>query len=282
MNLVFIHGRGQQERSAAELELIWTRAWELGLKKNNLSIPESTTIIFPFYGDKLIELIQAKEDNRERSKGFNDEPLPRFMLEIIRELDDHMMSTDSEYAKQYLEQEISKGPMNWEWFQSVLRRLDNTWLGDFSLSVFTKDAYHYLDDKKIQHEVNDLVRGCMNNEPCVVVGHSLGSAVGYQIFQENPALYIKKYITVGSPLGLTSFQKRLYDKSMPTCVHAWYNALDEGDGVALHLLDEHHFNVQPSIENYNGVHNHTKNKHGIEGYLDDKEVARVIYEALIG
>jgi hypothetical protein len=60
----------------------------------------------------------------------------------------------------------------------------------------------------------------------------------------------------------------------------WYNAYDEGDIVALNPLKDPWFKTDPSINNYNRVKNHTDNRHGIVGYLNDVTVARCIAEAL--
>jgi len=68
---------------------------------------------------------------------------------------------------------------------------------------------------------------------------------------------------------------------MPACVKSgWYNAYDERGVVALNPLSKKYFDITPEIENKDDVRNHTDNRHGIEGYLDDKDVAREIYEAL--
>jgi len=49
---------------------------------------------------------------------------------------------------------------------------------------------------------------------------------------------------------------------------------------ALHPLDSVNFNISPSIENKTDVNNHTDNRHGIAGYLDDATVAIQIRNAL--
>ena len=38
----------------------------------------------------------------------------------------------------------------------------------------------------------------------------------------------------------------------------------------------------PPVENKTDVKNRTNNQHGINGYLDDKDVARRIHDALVG
>ena len=39
--------------------------------------------------------------------------------------------------------------------------------------------------------------------------------------------------------------------------------------------------LEPAVTNFNQVKNHTDNRHGIDGYLDDMTVARWILNALV-
>ena len=60
--------------------------------------------------------------------------------------------------------------------------------------------------------------------------------------------------------------------------------MDNRDVVALHPLDTSNLPIypeNPAIENKTDVRNRTDNRHGIAGYLDDAEVARRIYNALV-
>ena len=57
--------------------------------------------------------------------------------------------------------------------------------------------------------------------------------------------------------------------------------MDERDVVALHPLDSANFNIDPAIENKTDVNNHTDNRHGITGYLDDATVAKRIRDASV-
>ena len=64
------------------------------------------------------------------------------------------------------------------------------------------------------------------------------------------------------------------------CVKLLYNFTNEPYdkywyGVALNSLDKIYFTIDPAvIENKDEVLNYTDNKLGIEGYLDDKIVAK--------
>jgi hypothetical protein len=63
-------------------------------------------------------------------------------------------------------------------------------------------------------------------------------------------------------------------------VQVWNNAFDSRDIVALNPLDRANFPVQPEIRNYGDIKNHTNNRHGIDGYLDDPIVAGWVLDAL--
>jgi hypothetical protein len=107
--------------------------------------------------------------------------------------------------------------------------------------------------------------------------------VGYNVLRHLEGINVNKYITVGCPLGLKSVRSKLEVPIMnPDCLlDGWFNAYDERDVVALQPLDNVHFNIDPAIVNYDEVDNFTDNRHGIDGYLSDKEVALVIYEQLM-
>src|SRR5215208_4338102 len=59
--LIFVHGRSQQEKDSLALKGEWIAAWEKGLAKSNLSRPiEDKDIHFPYYGDTLFQMVGGK------------------------------------------------------------------------------------------------------------------------------------------------------------------------------------------------------------------------------
>jgi hypothetical protein len=81
-------------------------------------------------------------------------------------------------------------------------------------------------------------------------------------------------------LAVRAVRDLLRPLSYPAPVGGWYNAFDTRDVVSLYPLDGANFPVQPAVENHAAVRNHTDNRHGIAGYLDDAEVARRVLDAL--
>ncbi|WP_339134114.1 MAG: hypothetical protein WGN25_14500 [Candidatus Electrothrix sp. GW3-4] len=287
MNLIFIHGRDQQGKNPQELQTQWEEALERGWSNAGLSRPNNLNVIFPFYGDKLIELMEVLEtplvaDVTTRGAA-PDTKEASLRGEMLAELAENAGITDEDIKAHYSGQAVEKGPLNWEWIQAILRALDSTPMGEATLDLFTRDVYVYLTNRAIRKAINKIIKDKFNGEPCVVVGHSLGTVVLYNVLRELGSQANAKYcMTLGSPLGIKAIKRLLVPPAlaMPTGVLEWFNAYDERDVVALRPLDSEVFPIDPSVRNKSDVDNHTDNRHGIVGYLDDREVAQWIYNAL--
>lgn len=284
MKIIFIHGRAQEGKDPERLRQLWIKTLKEGLKKSDLELPISEDMIFlPFYGDKLDEMVnsanQPMKNIIEKGNQSNDRNA-QFFHDLLLEVSKNAEITDEDIKKESSDEVIEKGPLNWGWVQAILRAIDKKgkW-SELSIKKFTYDVFMYLTNSNIKEEINAIVRNSFDNEPCVVVGHSLGSIVAYNILRDNPSLNVVKFITVGSPLGLNAVKKYLkVPIKMPDCVtEGWFNAFDDRDVVALNPLDKTYFNIQPEIVNKSNVDNQTSNRHGIEGYLNDNEVAKVIH-----
>lgn len=287
MKLVFIHGRSQQGKDPALLQEQWLNSLAKGLAKSNIELPESTDVVFPFYGDRLDELLKELDaplvSDVTLRGATQDSAEADFRGELLYEIAQGAGVTDAEIQSHFKGTQQEKGPLNWEWVQSILSALDKTPLGEVAIDAFTRDVYVYLTNKSVRKAIDGIVSASLSDGPCVVVGHSLGSVVGYNILRNaSTTIGVQKYVTVGSPLGLKAIKRKLDSPiAMPKCVHGWFNAMDERDVVALHPLDSTNFNVIPAIENKTNVDNHTENRHGIAGYLDDVTVAKRIFNALV-
>lgn len=291
MKLILIHGRAQEGYEETALKDAWVKSLNKGLENAKLMLPEAVTIEFPYYGKLLKSLVDQANAKSMRDGGGTRGLAPRanesaeieFFESFLGEIATNAADTKTEKAELEAIQVKTRGITNWEITQKLLAYLDKKdTLGDWTLKNFTRDVFMYLTTKSIKRQVNERVQKSFDPEPCVVVAHSLGSIVSYLLLKNNPQLHIKKFITLGSPLGLTSVRKYL---ELPLCMpesvkNGWFNAYDERDVVALNPLDKVCFNINPEVNNKNDVKNFTKNRHGIEGYLEDAEVAKQIYEAL--
>jgi hypothetical protein len=287
MKLIMIHGRDQQGKDPKELRKTWIDTLKKGLHKSGLSLPDELEIIFPFYGDLLDSLVNPEQIGKTIegiiAKGVLPAPQLSFFQDLLLEIAHNGKVSESQISASFTGPVTEKGPLNWEWVHTIIRAIDErTPWGDATLKRFTYDAFIYLTMPNIRQRINDFVVSAIDDQPCVVVGHSLGSVVGYDVLSTHKTAQVKKYITIGSPLGLRAMRSKLKTPiGMPACVaDGWYNAYDDQDVVALNPLDSNYFDITPEIENNDRVNNGTDNHHGITGYLNDKAVAEQIYLAL--
>jgi hypothetical protein len=288
VRLVLVHGRSQQGFNPAELESVWLETLRRGASKLNRELPERVQVAFPFYGDKLDELanrsgVPLTIDIQAKGATTNNDFLA-FQAQVAEAIRTRAGVTDAQVNAEFGTNPTQKGPQNWAWVQAMIRAIDRYGggLSQSAIETFMRDVYLYTTQTGVRTEIDRIVSAALNETPCVVVGHSLGSVVAYNVLRSDPrALKVRRYVTVGSPLAIRAIRDRLRPIGFPMpAVAAWYNAYDPKDVVALYPLDAANFPVNPGVENYGRVLNGTDNRHGIIGYLNDPDVAKHILDAL--
>lgn len=304
--LIFIHGRSQQEKDSIALKAEWINSLEEGLEKSGLKLPiPESQVRFPYYGDTLAGLAAGLSENEAKNvilrgpSGQDDPDLQAFVTKVLEEVADRRKISDDirlAVARAVSIERggptvIERGPLNWGWLQGLIRVLDQHLPGASGLSValFTRDVYLYLKNGRMRGRINNGVQQAFTaGRESVVVGHSLGTVVAYWLLAEQGDVHnwnIPVFITLGSPLAVTEIKQALRQElglvRHPRCVEKWFNAMDPNDVVSLYPLTSKHFPIDPEIENKIDVENNTDNQHGIRGYLNDKDVAQRIYNALM-
>ncbi|TFV92690.1 alpha/beta hydrolase [Blastococcus sp. CT_GayMR20] len=291
--LVFVHGRSQQGRRDEQLKLQWLDALQEGFRRADLELKVlEDSVRFPFYGDALRDLSADPEAVSAQvviqSAGDADAAEKAFLGAVVEDAVATYNISDEDIRAHMPDGElVEMGPQNWPWVLAALRVIEKVpGAGAATLALATRDVYDYLNSPGIQTRIEQgVLEAFADAEECVVVGHSLGSVIAYNVLQRRAAAEkwtVPSLITVGSPLGVRPVVEALAPVSRPEGVIDWFNAYDEHDVVALHPLDPGHFPVQPEVENYGGVDNGTPNQHGISGYLSDRVVAKRIHDALLG
>lgn len=133
-----------------------------------------------------------------------------------------------------------------------------------------------------KEQMRQVVRDALAaaEKPVVVLGHSLGSIIAYDVLRErrSSSLQVPLFVTVGSPLGVAEVQD-LVERPLevPASVAAWLNASDARDMVALdHTIRPEYAPPEKCTDVY--VVNDSDNHHGIGEYLRTVAVRQPILE----
>jgi len=282
-----VHGRSQGGQLADDLQSTWTKTLQEGFGAASKSWPTAIDVDFPYYADTLDRLaaqanLPTPADVVAKGTGQNL-AFEQFMQSALGEMEEKGNISEAEVRAQMpagIPQQ--KGVQNWGWVQAIARVIDNRLTGTstFTIEKFLRDVFLYVTNREVARQINEIVEAKLTGEPTIVIGHSLGSVVAYNVVKKNQAtMKLRKIITLGSPLGLRAISSKLGIAENPAGQDGWYNAYDERDIVALNPLDETYFPADPAIVNNDKVRNKTDNRHGIIGYLNDKDVATHIAAA---
>jgi hypothetical protein len=285
--LLLIHGRSQEGRDPTEIKTEWLNALRLGLGPEREAVLEDVDIRLPYYGD-ILNTYSRQMDSalpqdvafRGSAEGMEDAYLE--LLSTYAAAIELKLALTRDQVRQHEDPVKCRGALNWSWTQAVMRAAD-VWpnISATSIALSTRDVYLYLSRTTVMEKIDPEVLQQVPEGPTVVIGHSLGSVVGYSVLKRLAGrTEIPLYLTVGSPLGIGPIARRFQPLVFPIAVGRWFNAFDDRDVVALNPLTPRYFAVDPAIENYCEVKNQTANAHGISGYLNDPTVASQIFAAL--
>lgn len=146
----------------------------------------------------------------------------------------------------------------------------------------------YMTDLALREQIQNRVLAHVGPETKIIIGHSLGSVIAYEIAATNLTAPLPLLLTLGSPLGLRSI---IYDRltpqppAFPALVHRWVNIADLDDLIAaepdLTALFERNRPADAILESGWTVKNGAK-PHDGEYYLGKQEAGRPIAETLMG
>jgi hypothetical protein len=313
--LVLIHGRGQESsaevaRDPARLAAYVDsrkRSWLGGLAKGliaaRLPVADPARAIYPFYGNVLAAAVES-----HRAAGGRRPTLEavatgddlagakaRVLLDVAASLG-FDPATELAYqgdAEAFRPGDLLNVPVLRAALQFVARK---TGAPTMVIEGFLEDVAYYLEVKTIRDAVltsveADLTAALPGGGDVVVVAHSLGSVVGYDLLTRlDPAYRVRQLVTAGSPLGYPVVQRNLLGAAganrpaVPDCVPrtagAWLNAYDVADFVSLiHPLAGTFRQSADGQMRDERTHN-PSGPHAIDDYLSDPDVAGPIGRAL--
>ncbi|MGW5385341.1 trypsin-like serine peptidase [Nocardia sp. NPDC003963] len=231
-SMVFLHGRGQQNRVPGELRRLWTAGLNKGLTLAGLGTIDPGDVYFPFYGNQLVASMDTREAVDTGSAGYQN-----------------LVAEAAHRAGMPGAGELPADPEADELFGGigavVLGRLHDqlSWIAARSgldsalIGAIFKDVAAYLDDERVRKDVLDTVLTDMpTGGELILVSHSLGTVVAMDLLTQLPReVTVSLLVTAGSPLGLDGVYSKLLSggANRPERVGAWLNTWYAGDPIAI-------------------------------------------------
>ena len=298
MQILFIHGRAQENFTQEELLEKWGTALKQSFENAGITYPTGLTLSLPYYGKELIlqrDLYrQALEDRNYQMRSPDDpseEPdlddIQKFQSELLDEMRKEVGITDKQIHEEEKLENQDRGFRNWWPVLTIARLLDNfrfaNGVANYAILKQTADVATYLIVPEAKKWVNKFFTDALTKEPTIIIAHSLGTVIAYDLLHklEREEWDIRALITLGSPLGVNAVTRQFHEPPQYPSVlrQMWVNIYDKHDLVSLRPLEGGHFRVDPKIINYE-IANETDDRHGIEGYLSSPFVAEAVSELL--
>ena len=299
--VILIHGIGQQRYTGAQLQARWLPALTAGLRAaghpdlaNRVSVGHDLTTRMAFYGDLFLTPdFQGADDNLE---GLTPDQLSLALaladewLTRAAQRDGHpdQRTAAAERAHGHQDQgppqEIARALLNalsrLSWFAEPTMAFAQTYVAK-SLRQVTA----YLTDPDLARQIEARVTQHLGPETRVIIGHSLGSVVAYQVAANHLNEPLPLMATLGSPLGLrTVIYHRLRPQppTFPALIHRWVNLADRNDLVAAEpdLSNQFTRNKPESATLESTPVDNTATPHDATSYLSHEEAGRPVAEAL--
>ncbi|MEE4013417.1 hypothetical protein V1T76_15200 [Roseibium sp. FZY0029] len=286
MKVLMIHGIGQEGSTQKELLEKWTES----LHKVSPGLLANAETRMAYYGTTL-----ANWANGDTAVGMGtgatdvnigDADEIAFLTSALQEAAEVQNLTDADIAsaEQDAAEVVAMDSMTGRFLVGLVRALEkiSPLKGSLLLRV-VKQGHTYLSSPGAGTAVDNLVRPYLKESPQVVITHSLGTVVAFKLLREiqksGTDIEIPLLITMGSPLGLEAFKKKLGPpRFKPASVKRWLNFYDPSDFVSLGKALHREFAT--GIEDDGTVDNFTDNAHGIIGYLPHQGVVQALKTVL--
>ncbi|HVT42978.1 MAG TPA: S8 family peptidase [Thermoanaerobaculia bacterium] len=167
------------------------------------------------------------------------------------------------------------------------------WITRQLTRAFLRDVHHFLFDEGARARMRASLRERLDagGGPFVVVAHSQGSLIAYDVLRElaKNECDVRLFVTIGSPLGLDEvqdvFKKWTHSKQLPfpPCVTRWINVADRFDPVAADPDLSGEFHPGTALENHDkwGLNpDSLRHPHSATGYLRTKYVRLPVREVV--
>lgn len=308
----------------------WLAGLARGLTLAGHAPLQPDAVYYPFYGNLLADLITAHERAGGHAPDLEAAPVAGkvagkaartrddMILEAAGELgfrpSRRLARTDPELVAPIIAVERARAEgAEAGWSDLLKPRIvrealqflaEKTGTSEFVIQQFLRDVAYYLEDDRMRAAVQKVVADAIGravadgHHDLVVIGHSLGSIVAYDLCSDFAAsIRVRLLVTAGSPLGYPIVRRNLRggaegvdDRPVPAVLDPipgtpgrdrvwWLNAFDVLDVVAL---------VHPLASRFSDGGQRIRDErtfnptypHSIADYLSDPDVAGPIGDVL--
>jgi chorismate mutase len=166
--------------------------------------------------------------------------IERYGVDLRQRLGDWRTATWSQVLTRFENTDFGQ---QWALLFDVLAVIANkTMLDGFYIARRMVDVEQFLRDDEIRGEVRGYFRDALagRDTPTILVAHSLGSVVAYDVLREFPGMFVPGMVTMGSPLSIGHFRRSLAREGeagdclpVPEMLHRWVNVYSELDPLVL-------------------------------------------------
>lgn len=305
--IVLVHGVAQQQKAAALLAAALIPALAGGIENARDQLPQDArqladtlvsriksgvvTVVPAFYGALFLEPRLETNDEKEFADSF-----AAAWLKAASERDlNGRVGRAATHAADELRQIHAVGQAQGAGHllgQAIQAFSKVPGLGKVLIGGATKlvptlaQVTKYMLDQAVQQTIRDSVRRLITPDTRVLIGHSLGSIVAYDVARTMDQ-HLPLLLTLGSPLGLHTV---VYEKlnpqppAFPERVGRWVNIADREDYIAstsdLRPLFSTGKPAHARFDNVASVNNGDE-PHALDRYLTKPETGLALLEALI-
>lgn len=302
--IILVHGIAQEQEAADTLETEWLLALAGGVRAagyaeiaDRLWRDHSIEVRMAFYGRHYLRADQQGEDPSEldAADAALAEELAREWLERAAERASRPKEKDAAVRERaYVRHEIGQEEAGLGAIQrsAINSLVQLRWFAPYGLAFAARfvntslaQVTRYFSNEEIRSAAQQAVRNLIGPETKVIIGHSLGSVVAYEVVQSLDQ-GLPLLVTLGSPLGLDTLiypKLRPQPPTYPARVARWVNVADRDDFIAAQPDLMPMFSAgMPSKARFEGrwtVDNGAK-PHRARFYLTKAEVGRPVGETL--
>jgi hypothetical protein len=286
--IVGIHGIGQQFDAGPRLTASWILALRGGLEaadaREKADAVDEGSMRVAHFGALFRPSGSMSGGDPPYTVADLDSPSDRLLLEALVE---GAIRADPSLAAPLGAMGPARASLNllletllrWRPFAGITRR---------ALIGNLRQVNRFLDEAETRAAILDRVDGEVDADTRVLIGHSLGSVVGYEYLCRAQPSSVELFVTIGSPLGLPNVVFDRLDPRPQSGVGVWpgrsprwVNVADQSDIVALRAALESLFTPPDGTPPISDRRVDNGNEpHSAERYLNSKEVGSAVSEAL--